>query len=307
MALKMIGALVRQAWHPPADPTASFAGRTVLITGSNTGLGLEAATKLAARDADRVILGVRDPAKGARAKASIAARTGCADDAVDVWPLDMADYASVQAFAARAARLPRLDTAILNAGVYSVAHARSAYGWETALQVNTLGTALLAILLLPVLRASAAARRADAGDATGAPPVLEIVGSGRHTHLSLDAAHRRAPNLLQSFNAGPAGHAADTQYPVSKLFVQLVMQKLAALARAADGAVDVLVLSVCPGFARSDLPREHKTSWLRAVMVDAFLWLMTRSTEQGARSIVSGAALGPEAHGRFWQHDVIQP
>ncbi|KAK4234271.1 hypothetical protein C8A03DRAFT_37961 [Achaetomium macrosporum] len=70
-----LGVLGKHCWavnHPPADPTVSFAGKTVLVTGTNTGLGFEAAVKYAALGASRLILGVRSADKGEAAKQHIA-------------------------------------------------------------------------------------------------------------------------------------------------------------------------------------------------------------------------------------------
>ena len=57
-----------QTWTPPADPTTSFTGRTIVVTGANTGLGFEAALKIYALGAECVVMGVRDIAKGEAAK-----------------------------------------------------------------------------------------------------------------------------------------------------------------------------------------------------------------------------------------------
>lgn len=98
-------------------PTHSFSGQTIIITGSNTGLGLEAAKHIVRLDAFKVILAVRNVQKGEDAKQRIEIDTG-KTGVVEVWELDMAKYASVKAFAHRAAEgLERLDGMILNAGI----------------------------------------------------------------------------------------------------------------------------------------------------------------------------------------------
>lgn len=121
---------------PPPD---SFASQTVIITGSNTGLGLETAKHIVVLGAAKVILGVRNLSKGLSAKASIETstdRTGI----IEVWELDLERFASVKAFAARAESLDRLDTAIMNAGVASLQWDLSPDGRERQLQVNVLST-----------------------------------------------------------------------------------------------------------------------------------------------------------------------
>ena len=69
----------------------SQAGRTVVVTGANSGLGL-ATTRALARAGARVVMAVRDPARGERAAATVPGD-------VDMRPLDLADLASVRAFA----------------------------------------------------------------------------------------------------------------------------------------------------------------------------------------------------------------
>ena len=68
-----------QAWSPPSDPKITFKGKNIIVTGSNTGLGFEAALKFVAHDASLVILAVRDLKKGDHAKSLIEERTGKKD------------------------------------------------------------------------------------------------------------------------------------------------------------------------------------------------------------------------------------
>jgi NAD(P)-dependent dehydrogenase (short-subunit alcohol dehydrogenase family) len=290
--------LLRQGWAPPADPKVSFEGKNVIVTGANTGLGFEAAAKFVTLGASLVIIGVRDLAKGDGAKSAIEKRTG-KQDRIEVWPLDMNSYDSIQEFAKRASSLDHLDVAVLNAGVFMVKYEESQYGWEETLQVNVLSTALLSLLLLPKLKAS----RTE-----NSLPVLEIVSSGTHTRVSISEEHRRADNLLRSYNTAN-GYNAGQQYGTSKLFVMYVMQTLASFVTpsdAAPGKPDVVVTSVCPGACKSELSRGYNGFLINAAKAMVFA-IFLRTTEQGSRSLVSGVTLGEEAHGRFWQHDQIKP
>ncbi len=97
-------------------PSKSFSGQTIIVTGSNTGLGREAAKYLVRLGASKVILAVRTVSKGEEAQRYIekeTAKTGV----VEVWDLDLSSYASVKAFAHRAEGLDRLDAIIENAGI----------------------------------------------------------------------------------------------------------------------------------------------------------------------------------------------
>jgi NAD(P)-dependent dehydrogenase (short-subunit alcohol dehydrogenase family) len=122
-----------------AADMASQAGRTVVVTGANSGIGLVAARELA-RAGARVILAVRDAVKGAQAAAGM---TGT----VEVRRLDLADLASVAGFAS-AVDHP-VDVLVNNAGLMAVPHRRTADGFEMQLGTNFLGHFALTGLLLP--------------------------------------------------------------------------------------------------------------------------------------------------------------
>jgi NAD(P)-dependent dehydrogenase (short-subunit alcohol dehydrogenase family) len=151
-------------------PTAKFTDQIVIVTGSNQGLGLEAARDLVRLDAAKVILAVRSVSKGEAAAQSISASTG-RDGVVEVWEFDLASYQSVEAFAQRVQTLPRLDAVVANAGIY-LFEFETAEDNEATITVNVVGHMLLALLLLPKLRETALT--------TGKPSVLTFTGSFTH-------------------------------------------------------------------------------------------------------------------------------
>lgn len=185
--------LLEHKWFPPYDPTTSFVGKNVIVTGANSGLGFEAAVKFSALGASKLILGVRDIGKGDKAKTVIEARAKKLNQ-IEVWQLDMNSYDSIRKFADRVSKeLEHLDIVILNAGVHMSTYEQSPYGWEETLQVNVLSTTLLGLLILPKLKASKTAQ---------STPVLEIVSSGLHQNAKFTDEHKNAPNLLESYNTG---------------------------------------------------------------------------------------------------------
>jgi NAD(P)-dependent dehydrogenase (short-subunit alcohol dehydrogenase family) len=117
-------------------------GRTVVITGANSGIGRAAARALAAKGA-RVVLAVRDLAKG---RAAAATMTGD----LDVRRLDLADLTSVRAFAERLTE--PVDVLINNAGLMIPPLGRTADGFELQFGTNHLGHFALTNLLLPQVR-----------------------------------------------------------------------------------------------------------------------------------------------------------
>jgi NAD(P)-dependent dehydrogenase (short-subunit alcohol dehydrogenase family) len=127
-----------------------MSGKTVIVTGASSGIGLETAKALAAAGG-RVILAVRDQAKGRKAAATM---TG----ATEVRPLDLASLESVRAFArdwtsAPSAPDDRLDLLINNAGVMIPPLSRTADGFELQFGTNHLGHFALTNLLLPAITA----------------------------------------------------------------------------------------------------------------------------------------------------------
>lgn len=127
------------AWT--AGELPSFAGRTVIVTGANSGLGEVTARELA-RVGARTILAVRNVDKGREA-----AETMYGD--VEVRELDLANLASVRAFAAGVDG--DVDVLVNNAGIMAVPYALTADGFESQVGVNHLGHFALTGLLLPQL------------------------------------------------------------------------------------------------------------------------------------------------------------
>ncbi|MDK1359377.1 oxidoreductase [Arthrobacter sp. zg-Y1219] len=136
-----------------ADSIPDQSGKTAVITGANSGLGLQTALVLAAKGA-RVELACRNAARGEAALQRIRAETG--SDRVRVRPLDLGSLASVRAFAA--AQEAPVDLLINNAGVMATPHRATADGFELQFGVNHLGHFALTGLLLPMLRAARAPR-----------------------------------------------------------------------------------------------------------------------------------------------------
>src|SRR5262245_45629673 len=128
-------------------------GRTVFITGANSGLGLRSAEALAARGA-AVLMGCRSAERGAAALTRVAA-VGTGPAAVVV-SLDLAALGSVKAAAAEVAGIvPALDVLMNNAGIMAVPLQRTADGFEMQFGTNHLGHYALTGHLLPRLLASA--------------------------------------------------------------------------------------------------------------------------------------------------------
>lgn len=137
---------------PTLSPTLSFAGQTVIATGSNVGLGFSAAQQIAQRGASKVILAVRTVSKGEIAAQKIRDSLPSSRTQLEVWPLDLSSYQSVKDFAARVnEELERLDVLLENAGVGMYEFTMQEED-EASIKTNVLSTTLLVLLLLPKLR-----------------------------------------------------------------------------------------------------------------------------------------------------------
>ena len=140
---------------------ARLDGKTVVITGGNTGIGLETAVDLAKRNA-RVILGCRSVERGERAAVEVRKRSG--NDNVVFVQLDLASLDSVRKFAAKILEEEaRVDILINNAGIISGCYKESPDGFELTFAVNHLGHFLLTNLLLTRLKEAPAARIVNVG------------------------------------------------------------------------------------------------------------------------------------------------
>ncbi|OIW27677.1 putative short-chain dehydrogenase/reductase family protein [Coniochaeta ligniaria NRRL 30616] len=269
-----------------APPGTDLAGQTALITGAGSGLGFHAADHLLSLNLSRLIMAVRSVEAGKSAAAKLQAKYPSAH--IDVWPLEMTSYASIQALAARVdTELPRLDIAILNAGVTALRHELvPSTGHEKVIQVNYLSTYLLAILLLPSLKSKSASPR---------PGRLTIVGSGMAYYASLPNRHK-VP-LLASFDDTHIQKWNPTErYAASKLLLHMFLVKLATHIDPDDVVVNICDPGLCKG---SRLQRDADGTlfgWVFGVVKA----LSGRTPEDGAWTYVDAAVCkGRESHGCF--------
>jgi NAD(P)-dependent dehydrogenase (short-subunit alcohol dehydrogenase family) len=212
------------AWSTSDIP--DLAGRTVIVTGANSGIGLEAARELAAHGAS-VTLAVRDRVRGDAAAGQLADR---ATGPVEVALLDLADLSSVRAFAAswRDGHPDGLDVLVNNAGLMAIPRRETADGFEMQLGTNHLGHFALTGLLVEALNPDAR---------------VVTVSSGVHRMGSIDFDDLQSERSYQKWRA----------YAQSKLANLLFALELHR--RASAAGADLRSVAVHPGYAATNLQR----------------------------------------------------
>ena len=274
-----MGFLYSQFFVRPSYPTRSFEGETVLVTGANVGLGLEATRHIVRLGAARVILGVRNVEAGEAAKKDIEASTG-RSSVCEVWKVDLASYNSVLAFGDRIAQLPRLDAAILNAAL-ATSNFELTEGYERTFTVNVIKTLLLALLILPTLRATRQ-------KVPSIHPRLAFVASEVHAWADTVEFQDQGDHLLKALS-DPTKAKMSGRYPMSKLFEVLLVQEFAGRVRGSE----VIINMLNPGLCHSQLGREAGLGFMVMKLI------LARSTEVGSRTLVTGASTGLEGHGAY--------
>lgn len=272
--------------HPtPLHRSVSLTGQTAILTGSNVGLGLEAACQLVTHGCERIVLAVRNRKQAEEARSTIL--KGNEKCQVDIWDLDYNDFKSIDAFAKRARELPRLDIVGLNAGVMQRKYVRSPAGHELQLQVNFLATALLSLLLLPVLQQSAAK--------FSRPGRMTITTSEMHEWTEFK--QRSAPNLFAKLDDDAS--FSPENYNVSKLLLVMWVAQLATKV-AAD---QVVVSCANPGLCWSKLHRDMDSAGLR-VFKRTCAWT---AVEGGYCLTNAMVAHDGQSHGKYISYQKISP
>lgn len=202
-------------------------GVTVVVTGASSGLGLRSAEALAAHGA-RVVLACRNPTKAAAALERVRAVARGADP--ELVTLDLESLASVRACAADlAARCPKIDVLLNNAGVMAVPKGRTLDGFERQIGTNHLGHFALTGLLLPTLLAAPA------------PRVVTVSSN----------AHKLGRLHLDDLSFERTRYSRWRAYGQSKLANLLFTSELQRRAAAAGTAL--LAVAAHPGYAATNL------------------------------------------------------
>ncbi len=243
-------------WTSDAIPDQR--GKTFVVTGANSGIGLEATAILAKKGA-HVVLACRSPSRAKDALETIGKRAS--GSSVEVMSLDLSSLESVRGFAAElAAKHPKIDGLVNNAGLMALPYGKTKDGFEMQLGTNHLGHFALTGLLLPQLLATKGSR------------VVNVAST----------AHRwgrmRWDDLM-----GERGYDAWGWYGQSKLANLLFTYELAR--RLEQKGLGTTALACHPGYAATALQHkgpEMEGSRFKAMFMTVGNTILAQGPEMGA-------------------------
>jgi NAD(P)-dependent dehydrogenase (short-subunit alcohol dehydrogenase family) len=248
------------SWSTPGGVhMGEMAGKVVVVTGGNAGIGKETGVGLASLGV-RVVITSRDEKRGRAAREEIVERSG--NDSVDVMPLDLASFRSIRSFAADLVdRFDRLDALVNNAGLILRRRTETEDGFEATFGINHLGHFLLTGLVVDLLKASAPSR-------------VVVVASVAHKSArhGLDFEDLQSEHHYRSMDA----------YAKSKLANIYFARELAGRL---DGS-GVTANSLHPGFVRSDFGRGGDLGALYGWVIKYLGGPLAISPERGARTTI---------------------
>ncbi|KAK9384517.1 hypothetical protein V1515DRAFT_541833 [Lipomyces mesembrius] len=289
----------RQASVPFIPPETNLKGKTVIVTGANTGLGFEASRQFLILGASRVILAVRSVSNGEAARqkllSDLTVEKNNPHAEIKVMWLDLSNYKSVVNFAANVKKeLDALHIVLLNGGLNLMNWNETVDGHEMTLQVNYLSNALLALELLSLLGQTAVEAKA--------PTRISWVGSQAHTFHSFGKNPLLTDeSVLHRFD-DKMQYKSFRRYSDSKLLVSMFVQELAK-----HIPQDKVVINhMCPGMVSTSLDA-NIPQYLKPI-VGIVKKLRARTPEEGARILIYAAAVaGPDTHGAFIVNNKIVP
>lgn len=254
------------------------AGRTVLVTGANSGLGRRISQVLA-RHGARVLMACRDAERGAAAVEGV--------DGAELVVLDLADLGSVRTAAAKVRELTgdRLDILVNNAGVMATPHKTTVDGFELQFGTNHLGHAALTWLLMPALSA-----------VTGARVVTMSSTAARGGRVDVDD-----PNFEHRRYSSGIAYA---QAKVANLLFALELDR-----RATAAGLRLVSVAAHPGLTATNLvtnmANSHESALLRGFLTlgNAFVRVVGQDVAAGALPALFAATAGGVRGGDYYGPD----
>ena len=233
--------------HWTTSDMPELQGRVALVTGANSGLGLETTRALAAKGA-HVIMACRNQEKGAQAQDSLEKSIPAAS--LELAELDLASLASIRAFAERfQAKHTQLDLLFNNAGIMAIPYRKTQDGFEWQFGTNYLGHFALTGLLLPTLLAT---------------PQSRVITTS-------SVAHRMGKIEFDNLN-GERSYSRWSAYGRSKLAD--LMFALELQRRLKRAGADTISVAAHPGFSHTSLQSTSATE--AGAMMERLLYTLYR-------------------------------
>jgi NAD(P)-dependent dehydrogenase (short-subunit alcohol dehydrogenase family) len=247
-----------------------LSGKTIIVTGGNSGLGYESVKAFAGKGAE-VILGSRSMEKGEQARKEI--RAEVPDAKIHVMQLDLGELDSIRAFATEfIKKFKKLNVLLNNAGIMMTPYFKTKDGFEGQFGTNHLGHFALTGLLMDLIQSTPGAR-------------IVNVSSGAHRNGIMDF-----ENL--QFEGGK-GYSPSKAYGRSKianlLFTYELQRKLEAANR------DAIAVAAHPGLAMTNLGRHMQKRWIVRLLFPLFR-IMAQDAATGALPQIR-AAVDPDVKG----------
>lgn len=256
-------------------------GKVVIVTGSSSGIGYEAARVIANKGAE-VIIAVRSLDKGEAAAQKIRSQYKDAD--VKVMKLDLADLSSVKTFAEEfRSKYSRLDRLINNAGVMIPPYSRTKDGFELQFGTNHLGHFALTGQLSEILAATPDSRVVN-------------VASGAHKFGKID---------FDDLTWEKRGYTAWRAYGMSKIANLYFTYELNRRLKAAG--IGTIATAAHPGYTATELQRTMPLAFLGNTLLAQGISMGTLPTLRAAydKDAMGGEYYGPNGFMEMWGYPVL--
>lgn len=241
-----------------------LAGKTIIVTGANSGLGFELTRELANKGA-KVIMACRNLEKASKARQTILNNIGDTD--IDILKLDLASLKSIREFAKEyLSKYDKLDVLINNAGIMAIPYTKTEDGYESQLATNYLGHFLLTGLLMPILNNTNQAR-------------IINVSSVFHLFCKMDLYNLMCENKV--------GYHRWNAYSRSKLALLLFTYELQR--RLSLAGKSTITLAAHPGIAKTNIMPNNSRLFIGKVITKGISYVL-KPAILGAMPILRAAS-----------------
>ncbi|KUI58319.1 WW domain-containing oxidoreductase [Cytospora mali] len=291
-------------FKPQEVRDVDLSGRTAIVTGANGGVGLATCLQLLDLGLSKLIMAVRNESKGNAARETLISQTSSklGENAIEVWTLDLSVYDQIINFAERAKGLERLDIVNLNAGFSPIKQIINEHtGHDEIIQVNYLSTALLAVLLLPVIKEK------QARGSQPSPSRISFTSSEVAAWTKFK--ERTESPLLAALDTKVASSMMESAILGDRMLISKLLGQffVAELARRVPPSV-VVINAASPGVCHdSEFNREVEKTFLGAIL-RRFQKGLGNTCAVGARMMTDALVNhGEETHGQFLSFQKVVP